>query len=323
MVESVAEAVSGRADNAIKLDFQTGKTAGANPLEAAGILGFRLGARITFLTSFVGYSWFARLSRALFPSDRPIRARLDEDVIFEFPYGDAYWGRLFCNLTTYCPEIEEFLARSKDVNYLFIDCGANYGYMSALVSSNAYGRKRAIAIEADPDTFALLQNNAALNGNRFERLHNAVFSSSGKTVHIYGDKHEARSIVPEGEARAGSQVETLALDDLVSKVIGRKKQPVILKLDVEGVEIEAMKGAGKLAAMDSIVIYEDHGSETNHEVSRFFMEDLGMRIFDCRNAKYREITSVSQLDAIKQSSRLGYDFLATRSKFWLDRISDD
>ena len=320
MVESVAKALSDRADNAIRLDFRTGKTTGANLLETAGILGFRLGAYITFPTSFVGYSWIARLGRTLFPSSRPIQAKLDDDVIFEFPYGDAYWGRLFCNLTTYCPEIERFLARSKDVDYLFIDCGANYGYMSALVSSNGYGRKRAIAIEADPETFIQLQKNAALNGNRFESLHKAVFSSSGKTVHIYGDKHEARSIVPQGEARTGSEVETLALDDLVSRAIGRKKQPVVLKLDVEGVEIEAMKGAGKLAAMDSIMIYEDHGSETNHDVSHFFMETLGMRIFDCRSTEYREITSLSQLDAIKQNSRLGYDFLATRSSFWLDRI---
>ncbi len=54
------------------------------------------------------------------------------------------------------------------VDYTLIDCGANFGYWSVLISSAPYGSHKAIAIEPSSQNFAKLQNNAEINGNRFE-----------------------------------------------------------------------------------------------------------------------------------------------------------
>src|SRR4051794_29296753 len=57
---------------------------------------------------------------------------------------------------------------SADVDYTLLDCGANYGYWSVLVSSAPYGSHKAIAIEPSSENFAKLANNAQINGNRLE-----------------------------------------------------------------------------------------------------------------------------------------------------------
>ncbi len=304
-------------NNAIHFDFADGKISGGNLIERAGLELMRIAAWMTRPADFCGFSYAARIVRTILPSDQPIRTQLLDDTVFEFPYGDAYWSRLLYNRVSYCPDIERFLVAMRDVDYLFIDCGANYGYMSAIVASDAYGNKSAISIEADPDTFSILQKNSENNNNRFETRHNAVFSKSGETVNLYGAKHEARSIIPDEGGTTGGMVETLALDDIPK--MGKK--PIILKLDVEGVEIEAMKGARRLANTDCLVIFEDHGSDPTHEVSKYFLEDLKMKIFLSGENACREITSLDELAAIKKNSRVGYDFIATKSDFWLDHIA--
>ncbi len=308
------------AENLIQYDFQAGKISGGNVIERIGIMLMRNAAWMTKSIRFTGFSWAAKLVRTVFPSHRTICTQLTDDAVFEFPYGDAYWGRMLYNGELYCPEVEQFLLGMRDVDYAFIDCGANYGYMSAIVTSRTYGSKPSIAIEADPETYRILQRNAKLNDDRFELVHKAVYSKSGELVNIYGDKHEARSIVPDGGAGTGGMVETLALDDLAKwrKQTGNK--PVILKLDVEGVEIEAMRGARKLCKKDCLVLFEDHASDKTHEVTRFFMDELGMRIFAPHEPGCPEIHDINELDAIKKFSRVGYDFLATTSKFWVKEI---
>ena len=308
-------------DKAIHFDFADGTISGGSPVERAGLELMRIAAWMTRPADFCGFSYAAKIVRTVLPGRQPVVTQLTSDAVFEFPYGDAYWSRLLYNRVTYCPEIERFLMAMRDVDYLFIDCGANYGYMSAIVASDAYGNKPAISIEADPGTFSILQKNADHNNHRFEIRHNAVFSRSGETVNLYGAKHEARSIIPDEGGATGGIVETLALDDVTKGFSKKGSKPVILKLDVEGVEIEAMKGAGRLQTGDCLVVFEDHGSDPTHEVSKYFLEDLEMRLFDPASDGCPEITSLDELDAIKKNSRVGYDFIATKSSFWLDHIA--
>lgn len=283
----------------------------------------KLGARLTSGMSYVGFSKGAKLVGGVFRSKRPVMVRFAGDCLFEFPYADGYWGQLLDNRTTYGPEIEELLKRWKNTPYAFIDCGANFGYMSVMVTSSAFGNQKAVAIEADRNNFEQLSRNAALNGNRFECRHNAIYSQSGKELDLYGAKHEAFSL-EEGEGGVSrGKVTTLALDDLISWLdTNAKGRPVILKLDVEGVEIDAMKGAVELAKRDCLVIYEEHGNDPTHEISRFMADELGLRLFHTENAGYvpQEFADFDEMTRLKRNSRVGYDFLATKSPFWLEQL---
>ena len=78
-----------------------------------------------------------------------------------------------------------------DVDYCFVDGGANFGFWSVLVSSRPFGSHPVIAIEASSANAAKLERNAELNGGRFKVLHRAIGSTTGNQVWLSGAKHEA------------------------------------------------------------------------------------------------------------------------------------
>ena len=301
-------------------DFKSGSLSNANIIEKLGMFALKSAAWMTKPIDYVGFSKAGKLVRTFLPSNRSVRTMLFEDTAFEYPYGDGYWARLAYSGDVYARSEEDFLMAMRSADYSYIDCGANFGYMSSVVTSNSYGKKPAIAIEADPDTYKILKQNAELNQNRFETRHNAIFSKSGEMVNIHGDKHEARSILDDAGNRVDGNVETLALDDLSNWVATQNREALILKLDVEGVEIDALKGSTNLLNQNTLIMFEDHASDKTHEVSRYLMEQMGMHIFYSKPDGCHELKTIEDIAAIKTNSRVGYDFIATKSDFWLEKV---
>ena len=59
------------------------------------------------------------------------------------------------------------------------------------------------------------------------------------------------------------------IDNIVNKFTIDNK--IILKLDVEGNEINALKGAARTLRKKILIIYEDHGSDFTHKNTRFLL----------------------------------------------------
>lgn len=240
---------------------------------------------------------------------------LNDDAVFRFPEGDWYWSR-HREGGTYETEIDRVLRRAAPRPYAFIDAGANFGYWSVLVSSRPYGSHPAVAIEASHDNYLHLDHNARANGDRFGLLHRAVLDRSGEQVGLHGEKHYGRSLHPEWHPQDTPQIEwvpTITLDDAARDHLPPPPgHPPILKLDVEGVEIEAMSGAQGLIDTGALVIYEDHGKEPTHRTSSFALS-LGLTIWrDEPDAGAVRVTSLDQVEAIKQNETKGYNFFAHR-----------
>lgn len=301
----------------ILLDMATRSVGGATARERMGIAAMRLAARFFLKRGIRGLGYALRGIAAVLPSDRWVVAVFAEDERFTFPYGDRYWSTLFDEDHVYSVSIEAFVAAARGLHYVFIDCGANYGYWSVRTSCTRAGRQEAVAIEASGETVLVLKRNAALNDNRFAVHHRAIAETSGTKLPLYGSsKHEQRSL-DQGESGGGvlEVVETLAIDDLGKAESGR---PLVLKLDVEGFEPQAMAGASRSLAGDALVIYEDHGRDRSHAASRF-MQDQGLRLFQVIDGPaFAEIRNLAELDRVKVHATEGYDFFATRSPFWID-----
>ncbi|MBA5735409.1 FkbM family methyltransferase, partial [Escherichia coli] len=73
------------------------------------------------------------------------------------------------------------------VNYTLIDCGANYGYWSVMVSSQRFGSRPSIAMEPSSRNFPRLAHNAKINGGRFEAINAAIGSARG-TARLSGNR---------------------------------------------------------------------------------------------------------------------------------------
>ena len=104
---------------------------------------------------------------------REIVVLLNDDARFAFPFGDGYWSLLLDRSFVYEGEIEQFLRSVADVDYSFVDGGANFGFWSVLASSRPFGSHPVIAIEASSVNAARLARNAELNGGRFKILRRA------------------------------------------------------------------------------------------------------------------------------------------------------
>src|SRR6185369_7766134 len=87
--------------------------------------------------------------------------------------------------------IEQFLRSIADVDYGFVDGGANFGYWSVLASSKPFGGHKVISIEASSANAARLTRNSELNGGRLNIVHRAIGATTGNKVWLSGAKHEA------------------------------------------------------------------------------------------------------------------------------------
>src|SRR6202000_969622 len=227
----------------IQFDRATGALEGANLWERTAALALATGSKISSHFSHRGYNACANLLRKTLP-ERNIAIKLNEDATFEFPYGDGYWSKLLNRSYSYEDELELLFRHSADIDYTFLDCGPTYGYWSVLVTSKPFGSHKAIAIEPASANFSKLANNSRVNGSRFEALKCAIGAAKG-TAQLSGTKHEKFSIA--GAAGSGFEtVPVMALDDLLDEGKIAPGGKYLIKLDVEGVEIDAIKGGERL-----------------------------------------------------------------------------
>jgi FkbM family methyltransferase len=303
----------------IQFDRASGTLEGANLWERTAALALATGSKISSHFSHRGYNGCANLLRKTLP-ERDIAIKLNPDATFAFPYGDGYWSKLLNRSFSYENELELLFQDSVDVDYTLLDCGANYGYWSVLVSSAPYGSHKAIAIEPSSQNFAKLRNNAEINGNRFEAMKCAIGADRG-TARLSGTKHEAFSIAGGGDG--GEDVPVIALDNLLDDGKVSASGKYLVKLDVEGVEIEAIKGGTRLLQADSVLLCEEHGNDRRHTVSRYILEQTPLKliVYDPRSNRMETVTELSILDRIKVSSHVGYNVFATASAFWENRVN--
>ena len=306
------------AQSPIQFDRASGALVGANPWERLAAVALTLGSKISSNFSHRGYNMCANLLRKALPA-RDIDVRLNADATFAFPYGDGYWSKLLNRSFAYENELELLFQDSADIDYTLLDCGANYGYWSVLVSSKPFGAHKAIAIEPSGQNFPKLANNAKINGDRFEAMKCAIGAARG-TARLSGTKHEAFSIA--GDQTDGEEVPVIALDNLIDDGKVSAGGKFLIKLDVEGVEIEAMKGGTRLLQGDSVILCEEHGNDPLHTVSRYILEQTPLKliVYDPRSNRLETVTDLSILDRIKVSTHIGYNVFGTASAFWLDRI---
>jgi FkbM family methyltransferase len=296
-------------------DRRTGVLTGASLGERLAAMAFSAGAKASAPMHWRGFSVGCRAIRTML--------ELNDDARFAFPFGDGYWSLLLDRGFAYEREVEVFLRSVADIDFCFIDGGANFGYWSVLVSSGPFGSHPVIAIEPSSFNVSRLRRNAQINRNRIKIVQCAVAATTGNIVSLQGTKHEALRVAQDADNKSGATevVETVALEALLNSV--RPDQALIVKLDIEGMEIEAIKGGQRILDRKTAVIVEDHGADRSHMISRYLMEEAGCQlfVFDKAARGYTAFTDVSSLDRIKKSAKFGYNVIATRSAFWRDRIT--
>jgi FkbM family methyltransferase len=228
---------------------------------------------------------------------------------------DPYWTQIITPAYFYEVDFNHILDRIMPIDYFFIDCGANFGYWSILQSSNRSKRREVLAVEPVSWTFEILLENCKINQNRFTCLRLGISQHSDKIVRIYkGSAHFAASISFDESISSGyEEVKTISLDDLMERHGPSKYRHFVVKLDVEGQEINALKGAKKLMEKDVLFYYEDHGSDRKSLVTDFIIHETDFIVFFCdKKGKIKQIKKAEQATDVKKNKKLGYNFMALK-----------
>jgi FkbM family methyltransferase len=234
----------------------------------------------------------------------------------DVPLDDGYWiSRLLLD-GDYEPEVGAVLARTLRPQDAFIDCGANIGWWSIFASSVVPDAARILAVEPARAVFARLQAAAESNRGAFVPLRAAVWDRSGLELTLIADRdrHAAASVAatPEGSAARGSPepVTSITIDELIERVGATPR--VIVKLDVEGSEPEALAGAGRLAGRDALLIYEDHGRDRASRNTATVLAQ-GWKVFWYEPAGgMHVIEDAADVAARKRDRDRGYNLVACR-----------
>jgi FkbM family methyltransferase len=159
------------------------------------------------------------------------------------------------------PEMSAFLRHAVKVSDgdLLIDIGANIGWYSMLFDRLCGGTDaKVLSFEPDPTNYGMLGENIALNAASHVQPFQLGLSDNdaGAALHRFSDSNLGRhSMLPIND-HGSVTVETARLDDLLATAGYAGHIPRLIKIDIEGFELVALRGAPATLRRCPLVILE-------------------------------------------------------------------
>ena len=198
-----------------------------------------------------------------------------------------------------------------------LDCGSNYGFYSFYLASLSVGNQ-VLAFEASPKTLASFKANLDLNNFKNINFRNVAISEiSGKFVSFYESHNDWESSATHNKFKNTKivTIETTTIDqELLNKDLNNFA--VIIKLDIEGNEFNAIQG-GK----DTILKYEPlitielsrynfNNQNYNFDYFKKFLNDSKYKIYDDKLVLLNIETLIDRIGSLDQSHQtIGNYFL--------------
>ncbi|HUO34602.1 MAG TPA: FkbM family methyltransferase [Candidatus Acidoferrum sp.] len=183
----------------------------------------------------------------------PVRLKIDEEEALKFwwsyvvPYFDPareffdYWGKDVADL--------QFLWHVLKPGMVFLDIGAYHGIYSLVAAKRLNGTGRVVAFEPSPREFARLRLHLGWNGIRNARAEHLAVAAAGGEKEFFqvssGDTSRGGLRAPtSNDLVRPLTVSVVSLDDYLRKASLDRVD--VVKLDVEGGELDALRGASSL-----------------------------------------------------------------------------
>jgi FkbM family methyltransferase len=179
-------------------------------------------------------------------------------------------SRISYRLGTAEPELQRFLAEELRPGAVYFDIGANVGFFTLVGASVVGETGSVVAFEPFPANAELLRRNVERNGLRnVHVVEAAVAGHDGVGTLDPGGDDQAGSLSDDGEI----PVQVVTVDDQVRR---GTPPPNVMKIDVEGAEMETLKGAAAtLARHRPTIVCEIHAVGPRldeHPVPRYLTE---------------------------------------------------
>lgn len=173
-----------------------------------------------------------------------------------------------CLYSNYEPHFTKFLEKELSETDIFYDIGANVGYYSLLVSKIC---DKVISFEPLPNNLFYIKQHLKLNNiQNVTLIEAAVLDVKGFSNFSIGLRPSTSHITQSSNA---IKVKTVKIDELVKEEI--IAPPTIMKIDIEGSEFLALKGASDtIKKYKPKIFLEIHGEDLMEKCSNL-LKKLG------------------------------------------------
>jgi FkbM family methyltransferase len=157
--------------------------------------------------------------------------------------------------------LQEALKRELAPGMTFFDIGANVGFVTLVAASLVGPSGRVVAFEPVPGNVAAIRENLALNGIDWVELRQTAVARSAGSASLIVSEVSAFSrlahISVPSEARDRIEVPVTSVDELLAA--SSVPKPDVIKIDVEGAELEVIEGMrDTLAQLRPVLLCEVH-----------------------------------------------------------------
>jgi FkbM family methyltransferase len=194
------------------------------------------------------------VSRPLQGKTVTIRSGEAAGLLFRVPRSSTVW--ISGKVET---PVQVALRRALRPGDVFFDVGANVGFFTILGARLVGPSGKVVAFEPHPANVEALRAN--VEANAFENVvvvPNAVTASSGERLLDIRSATLAKLVEDRSEPGAAELVPATSIDDFVST--HADLIPDVLKIDVEGHEVEVLSGMrGTLTQHSPVIVCEMHG----------------------------------------------------------------
>jgi FkbM family methyltransferase len=224
--------------------------------------------------------------------------------------GNSQAGRVLYVTGAYEPDVSRELTRLAGPGDLVIDGGAHIGFFTLLASSRVGPTGRVMAFEPSGATAATLRRNVALNGcGNVTIVQAALGDTSGTAVLAQAATAETgqATLRPIDQVASRTAITVAALDDVL---IDEAQRVALIKLDLEGAELRALRGMARVLERDRPHLIV--------EVTQAFLKEAGgspgelYRLLTAHGyvAHAIEWNGIHRLDSVETFLRHGQQFNA-------------
>jgi len=220
-----------------------------------------------------GLKYFLKAANSLGIANRTYKKRLHDSFFMLLNPTEHIQQQLFW-YGYYEKELGELLKKIIKPGEVFLDLGANIGYFSLLVANNSPSVK-VISFEPVAGLFQNMNDNISLNNiKNISTVNAAVGEISGEgELFVSAPNNLGMSSFHQPENYSGKKerVKIVTIDDWF-KTSGLSKIDVI-KLDIEGSELDALKGMKEMLQKDKPIVIVEVNPET---LSMFNLEPFAI-----------------------------------------------
>jgi len=176
-------------------------------------------------------------------------------------------GNLYCGLHEF--NDMGFLLHFLRHDDLFVDIGANIGSYTILAAGHVGAS--VVSVEPVPKTFEHLRNNISIN-----QVANKVVAYNLALGNEKGQISFTSTLDTMNHVATASESNTIQVPvDTLDAIMEKEKEPVLLKIDVEGFETNVLKGASQTLSRKNLkaIIIELNGSGAKYGYDERLLHD--------------------------------------------------